>query len=397
MFTLLRNADVYAPEPLGRRDVLVASHQIAAISEPGEALPDLPASYGADIVDLDGAILAPGPVDLHVHLGGGGGEAGPASRVPPLCLGDFARAGVTTCVGLLGTDGTTRTMRDLVARVFALRDAGLSAWCWTGSYELPLVTLTGSVRADLCFVEPILGVGELAISDRRSSQPTFDELVRLASECYVGGMLAGKPGLLHLHLGDGPRGLLLVRRAIDETELPARVFFPTHVNRRRALFDEAVALALRGVPIDVTAFPVEDGEDAYSAEEAIARALAAGVKPELVTCSSDAGGSLPVFDAGGQLAGMDVGRPDALGGALRGLVERGMDLGAALSAFTASPADRLGLVRKGHVRVGGDADLVVFDAAPEGLGRVRDVMARGRFVVRDGEQRVFGRFEATKA
>src|SRR4029077_9089015 len=119
---------------------------------------------------------------------------------------------------------TTRSVAGLVAAALAIREEGLSAWCWTGSYEVPPITLTGSVRSDIVFVDPILGVGEVAISDHRSSQPTLDELVRLAADCHVAGLMSGKAGVLHLHLGDGPRGLDLVRAVLDATELPARIF-----------------------------------------------------------------------------------------------------------------------------------------------------------------------------
>src|SRR5205085_7564452 len=136
-------------------------------------------------------------------------------------------------VGLLGTDGATRTIRDLVGRTLGLREEGISAWCYTGNYQVPVQTLTGSVRDDIVFIDPIIGVGELAISDHRSSQPTLDELLRVASDVHVAGMMSGKAGVLHLHLGDGPRGLELVRRALDGSELPPRVFHPTHVNRQR--------------------------------------------------------------------------------------------------------------------------------------------------------------------
>src|SRR5690606_39548569 len=105
--------------------------------------------------------------------------------------------------------------------------------------------------------DALIGIGEVAISDHRSSQPTLDELLRLASEAHVAGLMTGKAGIVHLHLGDGARGLDLVRRALDGSELPPRVFHPTHVNRRRALFEESLELAGRGATIDVTAFPVE--------------------------------------------------------------------------------------------------------------------------------------------
>lgn len=387
MLRLLRNATIYGPAPLGRADLLIAGERILAIAPD---LPPPPPSYGAEIDDLDGAIVIPGLVDAHVHLIGGGGEAGPATRVPPVQLSDLTRAGITTVVGVLGTDGTTRTTADLVARTLGLRDEGLSAYCYTGAYEVPVPTLTGSIRRDLVYVDPILGVGELAISDHRSSQPTFDELVRIASECHVGGMMSGKAGTLHLHLGDGVRGLGLLRQALEVTELPARVFHPTHVNRRRALFDEACALAPRGVTIDVTAFPDEDDPgECMAAEEAIARYLRAGLPPARLTCSSDGAGCMPVFDGSGRIVAMDVGRATTLLETVRRLLADGFDLPTVLPIFTANVADLLRLPRKGRLQAGADADLAVLGAD----GQLRDLMARGRWLLRAGEPTVWGTFE----
>lgn len=394
MLTLLRDAEVFDPERRGRCDVLIGGGTILAI-EPRLELGPLPA---CTVVDVRGARLIPGFVDAHVHVTGGGGESGPSSRVPSPALSTLTLAGVTTCIGVLGTDNTTRTMASLVAETLGLREAGLSAWCWTGGYEVPPITLTGKVRSDIVFVDPILGVGEVAISDHRSSQPTFEELIRLAADCHVAGMMSNKAGVLHLHLGDGKRGLELVRRALDETELPASVFYPTHVNRKTRLFGEALDLTRRGSTVDVTAFPVEDGEDALSAPDAIVEYLESGAPPERLTCSSDGGGCLPTFDGEGRLVKMDVGQSSALAETLKILLDRGVALETVLPVLTQNVATVLRLPNKGRVAAGADADLVVLDDEH----RIRDVMARGRFVVRDGLPLVLGRFEppqqkATKA
>ena len=291
--TLLRNAEIYDPAPRGRHDVLIAGGVVVAIERAIDAHDSKTLRSLCEVIDLAGARVIPGLVDSHVHVTGGGGESGPASRVPPVALSSLTHGGITSCVGLLGTDGTTRNVASLVAATLALRSEGLSAWCWTGSYEVPPITLTGSVRSDIVFVDPVIGVGEVAISDHRSSQPTFEEIARLAADCHVAGMMSGKAGVLHLHLGDGARGLDLVRRAIAETELPPSVFHPTHVNRNKRLFEESIELAGRGVTVDVTAFPVEDGEDAYSAPDAIRKYLKSGAPRDRITCSSDGGGISP--------------------------------------------------------------------------------------------------------
>ena len=385
--TLIRNAEVYAPESLGRRDLLLGGGKVLWI---GTDAPDLPAAFGAQVLDLSGRRLLPGLIDGHVHVTGGGGEAGFASRVPAPTLSRYTRSGVTTVVGLLGTDDVARGTRELLAHVNALREEGLSAWGYAGGYHLPPATLTGSVRADLVFIDCLIGVGELAISDHRSSQPTLDELLRIASEAHVAGLMTGKAGLLHLHLGDGPRGLDLVRRALDQSELPPRVFNPTHVNRRKALFEEAIALARRGCSIDITAFPVDEGEDAWSAADALVRYLDSGAPRDRVTVSSDAGGCLPCFDAQGRVCSMDVGHSGALVDTLRELLTRGIALQDALPAFTSNVAGLLRLPGKGRIAVGADADLVALDAS----GAVTDVFAGGRPHLRDGAVLRRGTFES---
>jgi beta-aspartyl-dipeptidase (metallo-type) len=386
MITLLRNAELYDPAPCGRRHLVVGGEQVLWT---GRDVPALDHALDVQELDLGGRRVIPGLIDSHVHLTGGGGEAGPETRVPPVALSRLTLGGVTTAVGVLGTDDTVRTTGELVTVARGLIAQGLSAWCHTGGYHVPLTTATGSVRGDIALIDLVFGVGELAISDHRSSHPTLDELLRIAGDAHVGGLMSGKAGIVHLHVGDGPRGLEPIREALDRSELPAAVFNPTHVNRRRALFEEALALTERGCTIDITAFPVAEGEDAWSAEEAVVRYLDSGADPTRVTVSSDGGGCLPVFDGEGRVASFDVGSPSACGAALQALLGRGQPLERVLPAFTANPARLLQLHRKGHLRPGADADLVVLDAA----GAVAEVMARGRWFVRDGRAVVRGVFE----
>ena len=384
---LLRNAEVYAPDALGRLHLLLGGGKVLWM---GEAEPALPAALGIETVDLDGARLIPGFIDGHVHVSGGGGEAGFATRVPAPLLSRYTSAGVTTVIGLLGTDDVARGTNELLSHVYALREQGLGAWAYCGGYHIPPTTLTGTVRGDIVFSDALIGVGEVAISDHRSSQPTLDEVLRLASEAHVAGLMSGKAGIVHLHLGDGTRGLELIRQALDTSELPPRVFQPTHVNRKKALFEEAVALAKRGCHVDITAFPVEDGEDAWPAAEALLRYLDAGAPPERVSISSDAGGCLPCFDEHGRVCGMDVGHSGAMLDTLNELLARGLPLQRALPAFTRNVADLLRLPGKGRIAAGADADLVALDAT----GAVTDVFAVGRPHLRDGAVQRRGTFES---
>lgn len=387
MLVLLRNGSVYTPQRLGRQHLLIAGDRIAWM---GTDLAALPAGLPIEEIDLAGATVLPGLVDGHAHLTGGGGEAGPHTKVPAPPLSRYTTAGVTSVVGVLGTDDTTRTTGELVTAANGLVAEGLSAWCHTGGYHVPPVTLTGSVRGDIAFVDRIIGVGEIAIADHRSSQPTVAELLRLASEAHVGGLLSGKAGILHLHVGDGARGLSQIREMLAESELPPRVFNPTHVNRRKALFEEALALATRGCVVDITSFDVSPEEDAWSAADALERYWATDAPLSNVTVSSDGGGCLPTFDADGRVIAMGVGQSGSLWETVRALVARGHALEAILPAFTSNVASLLRLRGKGQLAEGFDADLLVLDE----LGAIRDVMCRGAWHVRGGTALRRGTFEA---
>jgi beta-aspartyl-dipeptidase (metallo-type) len=384
-FELLRNAELYDPAPRGRADLLIGGARILWIGR--DAAP-IPRPYDVRDTDLGGRRVIPGLVDGHVHLTGGGGEAGPHTRVPPQGLSRFTLGGVTTAIGVLGTDDAIRTPAELVTVARGLLAEGLSAWCHTGGYHLPPATVTGDVRRDLVLVDRILGVGEVAISDHRSSQPTLDDLLRVAADAHVGGLMSGKAGIVHLHVGDGPRGLDLIWRALDQSEIPARVFNPTHVNRRGRLFEEALALVERGCTIDLTAAPPTDSDEVGAADGLI-RYLDASLPADRVTVSSDGGGCLPSFDREGRVTRMDVGRPDAPATVLHDLLARGQPLERVLPAFTSTPATLLRLGQKGRLAPGADADLVVLDPA----GAPAEVMALGRWHVRAGQAVLRGMFE----
>jgi beta-aspartyl-dipeptidase (metallo-type) len=387
VLTILSNAKVFAPESLGVRHVLVGGGEILQISDSPIRID------GAAVVECNGQALVPGLIDGQAHPTGGGGESGFRSRVPAPVLTSYTSAGVTTVVGVLGTDDTARDTRSLLAHTYALREEGLGAYCHTGGYHLQPTTLTGSVRDDIVFLDPVIGVGEIAISDHRSSQPTLAEILRVASDAHVAGLMTGKAGILHLHLGDGERGLSMIRDALKNSELPARVFNPTHVNRRKGLFTEAVSLAVdAGCYVDVTAFPVGPEEDAWPAAKAITLYLEAGGPKGKITVSSDGGGCLPVFDDNGVMLHMDIGDSAALLETLAELVNSGMALEDVLPFFTSNVADLLRLTYRGRIAPGCSADLVLLNEEC----RVESVMVAGRWHILDGTAVIRGQFETAQ-
>lgn len=378
---IIKGAEMYAPEHLGIRDVMLCGGHIEMIKE------EIPVCYdNCQVIDGSGMVLTPGIIDQHVHVTGGGGEGSFHTRVPEAMLSDFIRGGVTTVVGLLGTDGITRSVENLVAKVKSLREEGMTAYCLTGSYGYPSVTLTGDVKKDIMFIGEVLGL-KLAISDHRAPNISVEELIRVASDVRVAGMLSGKPGILTLHMGDDPRGLEPVFEALEKTSIPIKTFRPTHVARNWELYDQALKFANMGGYIDLTC----DCAPYKEVAEGLRRAKAAGVPLNHITLSSDGQGSWSEYDEEGNLEKIGVSSVAASYEQVVDLVlNEGLDLTEVLAYVTANPADVLDLQEKGHIREGADGDLLLMKK--EDL-KLDTVIAMGRLMMRGGEILVKGTYE----
>lgn len=343
---LLKNADCYAPEHIGKRDLLICGGRMERIA-PEIRLPE---SEYRKVCDCEGLLAFPGLMDQHVHILGGGGEQGFASRIAEISADEILSAGVTSLVGLLGADNCTRSLEALYAKAKALEAQGISAWIYSGAYELPPVTFTGSVTRDLVLIDKVIGVGEIALSDHRSSHAGLETLLKLASDTHIGGLVGGKAGVLHLHIGDGKSGLDPVRQMVSSSELPKEMFVPTHVNRNRELFAQSVEYCKAGGRIDLTA-----GETSgLAVPEAITRLLRAGADPANITVSSDAHGSIP----GGGTAQISALTEDIV----RCAREKEIGPETAFGFVTQNVAKLLKLYpRKGALREGSDADILLTD------------------------------------
>ena len=385
---MIKNGNIFAPLPLGRKDILILGNKIGAVSQPGKIKIE-----GIDVQTTDASdkIIAPGFIDSHVHILGGGGEGGPATRAPEITLEDIIASGVSTVIGCLGTDGTTRHMESLLAKARGLDEEGITTYIFSGSYQIPVVTITGSVRSDLILIEKVIGAGEIAISDHRSSQPTFEEIVRLAAECRVGGMLGGKAGVLHLHVGDGPRKLEMLFRLIKETEIPPTQVIPTHVNRNPQLLEDAIAFLNQGGYIDLTAGIDPEPKDSKEMSIAAAARLCLEKKAPLthITISSDGNGSFPVFDQKGNLTGLTIATQKSLLENFRYLMKKNiLSLEDGLKLFSTNPARFYKLNQKGEIKVGKDADLLLFDKDYN----ITDFYVRGRKMIVEGKLVAKGTF-----
>ncbi len=380
MMKFIQNIDVYAPQHLGQKDVLTVNDKIVKVTDAGTIqgvtlFPEL------EIVDGTGKILTPGFIDCHVHVLGGGGEGGFANRTPEATMEGLTKFGVTTVVGCLGTDGIGRDMCALVAKTKGLNEQGMTAYCYTGSYQIPVRTLTDSITKDIMMIQEIIGTGEIAISDHRSSQPTFEEFARVAADTRLGGVLSGKAGIINVHLGDSLRCMDLIERVIDETEIPASQFLPTHVNRNEMLFRKAITYALKGGAVDFTGNEDIDYWETICDEVRVCngmkRMLDAGVNPNRITISSDGQGSLPIYNKQGEFLGMGVGQSSCLLKEVKECVERAdIPLEIALSTITSNPAETLNLKGKGKIEEGNDADLCILDQKLQ----ITEVIAKGKTV-----------------
>ena len=388
---LIRNGEVFGPRALGRRDVLAGGRKILAVEKRIDPA-GLPGAV--EVIDAGGLAVVPGFVDGHQHFTGGGGEGGFHTRTPEMRLSMNTTNGVTTAVGVLGTDALTRSVESLYAKTQSFNAEGITAFMLTGSYWHPSPTITGSVARDLVYLQPVIGC-KLALSDIRGPHIEAADLARLASDIRVAALVANKPGIITVHTGVKPGGLELILEVVGRHGLRADMFVPTHINRKNAeLTVQVLELARLGAVVDATCMlspPAADAPHLTAADFAVL-ADANGVF-DRVAFSSDAGGSLPVWNEDrSRIVGMGIGTPASLLAELARLVNaKGIALEKALCPLTTTPARVYGLSGvKGELTPGADADVLVLDP---GRMTARDVLAGGTVMVRNGALERKGYFE----
>ena len=358
MLTLIENGEVYTPEPAGKRSILLTDGKIAKVGEVDRrAVETLGVEY--EVVDATGCLVVPGFIDPHQHLLGGSGEKGFSSQTPEFFISEIVPFGITTVVGVLGVDTTMKTMPGLLAKVKALREQGLNAYCWTGGYNVPPTSIMESVRDDIMFIEEVIGAGEIAISDLRGMNPPVQDLARVATDCYVGGMLAGKAGLTHFHVGESERRLQPLRDLLEGFDVEPEWLYATHVERSEKLMEEAIELVGRGMAVDIDT--VEEDLPKW-----LRFYLDRGGDPECLTASSDAGTSSPRV------------LYEQVCSCIR---DEGFPIERVLPLVTSNPARILKLDDKGVLEKARWGDILLLEK--KSLDIVH-VLSRGAFMVRDG-------------
>ncbi len=375
---LFKNCEIYSPEYFGKKDVFIAGNKIVAI----ENEISIPAGLKVDVIDVKGLKMIPGLIDAHVHIAGAGGEGGPATRTPEMPLSYLLEGGITTVVGCLGTDGFTRSLNSVLMKCKSLKQEGVSAFMYTGAYQVPTPTILGDVGKDIAMIEEIIGVGEIALSDHRSSTPTTTELIRLTEHARVGGMLGGKAGIVNIHMGDAKNPFRPLYEAVEKSELKFTQFLPTHCNRNYYIFEDAKEYGKQGyVDITASSYPYYQDEE-VKPSKAIVQLVEAGVPVEHITMTSDGCGSLPDFDEKGNLIQLDMGLPKSILTELSETVlEENFPIEKALKTLTSNVADILKLQTKGRIETGKDADVLLVNDKFE----IVFMVAMGTMMVRDHE------------
>jgi len=358
MITLVESGEVYAPEPLGRRDVLIVNDRIVMIGEVDRrGLKAL--GHEHKVIDAIGCVVTPGFIDPHEHLLGGSGEDGFSTQTPEINLGEIVTAGITTVVGALGVDTTMKTMSGLLAKAKALREEGMTAFAWTGGYNVPPSSITDSVRNDIMYIAEVIGAGEIAISDERSTDPAPRELARLVSDANVGGMLSNKACVTHFHVGDKEERLRPLKTLVEEFGVQPGLLYPTHVERSEALMREAIDLGKRGMFVDIDT--VEEDLPKW-----LRFYLDNGGDPKRLTASSDASVTA-TYNLFGQIRAC--------------VIEHGFAIEQVLPLVTRNTSEVLKLDSKGRLEVGKDADVLVLR---KNAFEIKDVIVRGKHMVEDG-------------
>lgn len=366
MIKLIKNIACYSPKYEGLKDIYITGDKIYKISDPDKFKLNSELIHTIDGSDM---LAFPGIIDGHVHIIGGGGEDGYTSRIGEIDVHDILLAGITTVVGLLGADHHTKSLFSLLAKAKALEIEGITTFIYSGSYAVPAVTFSGDIANDMILIDKVIGAGEIAISDHRSSHSDIQDLLALSSNVHMGGLIGSKAGLLHFHLGDGKDGLDVIHRLIKESDLPKEMFLPTHLNRNPELFEQAIEYIKSGGNIDLTS----GEEKGICLSEAVRKLIDSGIDMQKVTVSSDANGSIP----GGGIGKIQT----LLNDIISCITEKQFNPEEIFPLVTENAAKRINQYpKKGTLSEGSDADIIIMNKNY----KIEKLFTLGKLVIDNG-------------
>lgn len=389
---LIKKGDLYAPEHKGKKDILIINGAIFFIDQNILTSPLNIMDKNIKIIDASEGIIIPGFIDQHVHINGAGGEGGAQYRTPPVKFSEFVTAGITSVVGLLGTDGFARSLKDLLMKARALELEGISTWIYTGAYQYPSPTITDSILSDIMLIDKVIGV-KIALSDHRASHPTIEEFIKVVSEARTGGILAGKAGIVHIHMGSEKIGLSYLFEIIKNTDIPIEQFAPTHLGGDEESLKNDIKFGKMGGYVDLTTGAILEDEstERIKPSKAVKRLLENGVSIERITMSTDGNGSIPKWNEKKELTGMTVASVSSLHKEFVDTIkEEQLSIEEAIRVTSTNIAKHLKLDQKGEIKEGKDADLLILD---KNSLQIKHVIAKGKILMEEEKIIKFGTFE----
>ena len=287
---------------------------------------------------------------------------GPESRTPEAKLYELIEGGITTLVGLRGTDDVSRSLENLLTKLRGLENEGLTTFMWSGSYTIPTKTLIqdGDIKKDIMLIDKIIGV-KGCLSDHRSSIPSIHKISKLISDCRVGGLISGKAGKAYFHVGNDKEKLNLLFKIVNETSVPINSIYLTHMGRNKELLIEGEKWIRKGGYIDFTS------DSDYNKDQQATNALLYLAQNEqndfrLISISSDSYGSFPKFDRDGNLISYSYGKPNSVFLQIKKLIKKhNWSIEKAFSLATSNISNFLKFKKKGELKEKFDADILIID------------------------------------
>jgi beta-aspartyl-dipeptidase (metallo-type) len=315
---------------------------------------------------------------------GAGDDEGPGGATTDIPLSSFPKSGITAVVGCLGIDDTARNMIDLMRRARDIDNLGMTSYLYSGSFNIPSPTITGSVRLDVMAIDKVLGV-KFAISEQMASLSSITEMAEVAKDAYIGGLISGKKGVTHIHVGKKPERLEPLFELLKVSQLPIDRIIPTHANRLTPnVMEHAVRFLKMGGSVDLTAVmsPETGILTALRPDNALNEFIKEKISINQLTMSSDGNVPLPLFDKIGKKEGLFYGGVDHLYKAFLLLLRNcHLPFSDVLRIITSNVALTLGIeAKKGSIGIGKDADVVILD---RDYG-IKTVIACGRTLLKDG-------------
>jgi dihydroorotase len=409
----------------GLHDVLVQDGRIAAVAAPGE-LAGLASALPREMrFDAAGMVLAPGLIDIHVHLREPGQTHKETIRTGTAAA---AAGGFTTVVAMPNTTPVNDSVAGLAWMMAAERGAAVTL------LAMPAATV-GSIGGEITDYRALVRGGAVGFTD--DGKPVLEDTAmraalvaaaelgvpisqhaedtRMTGGCSMNaGRTAFRLGLRGMPVEAESRIVerdLRLLREIERMEGLRPHLHVQHVSTAKAL--AAIRAAKReGLHVTCEAAPhhfvlTEEAVGNYDANakmnpplraeedrRAVVEALLDGTIDCIATDHAPHASHEKEVEferAPNGITGLET----ALGLALRVLHrEHGMPLSRVMALMSARPAEVIGLSDRGNLTVGSWADLVLFDAAAEWNFAAKDSRSMSKNTPFDGAAMV-GRVRAT--